>query len=96
MGCKHASVVRGQNMQEVIECGYGLFKANAHVVPFRVAECSEYLEKNVPSLHEMKEIAWNIEARKRGPAGFDAGNNEIEVIITGPKKNSDNIPFDID
>lgn len=85
--CKHAQIVRGQNMEEHIECGDGIFAGNRGRVPFRVAECSGYLPANMPTLYEMKAIAWNIEARKRGPVGFEMPEDgEMEVVVTPPKK----------
>ncbi len=62
------------------------------MIKFKVAECSEYHPMNVPYLHEMKDIAWKIEARKRGPTGFGADavkEGEMEVIVTPPKKHRD-------
>ncbi len=42
---------------------------------------------NHPFLQEMKAIAWHVEARKRGPVGFEKGEEgEMEVVITEPKK----------
>lgn len=81
-------------MEEHIECGNGMFSAYRNRVPFRVAECSEYHPSTMPWLREMKEIAWNIEARKRGPVGFEKqpDESEMEVIVTPPKKRDDDIP----
>jgi hypothetical protein len=92
--CKNAQIVRGQNMEEHVECGEGLFGHANHRVPFRVAECSAYHPANVPYLHEMKQIAWNIEARKRGPVGFEKTDdeNDMEVIVTPPKKRPSDTP----
>lgn len=92
--CKHAQIVRGQNMEEHIECSSGLFNSTRNRVPFRVGECNTYHPSNVPWLHEMKDIAWNIEARKRGPVGFESPEStDMEVIVTPPKKRGDdNIP----
>jgi hypothetical protein len=42
---------------------------------------------NVPWLHEMEQMAWKIEARKRGPVGFTEGQlAEMEVVVTPPRK----------
>jgi hypothetical protein len=93
--CKFAQVVRGQNMEEHIECSEGLFSAYRSRVPFCVAECKSYHPQNMPWLQEMREIAWNIEARKRGPVGFDkADTGEMEVVVSPPKKKpDDNGPY---
>lgn len=94
--CKHAVHAKGQNMEEVIRCRGGVFSAGGDgpgFVPFRIAECSEYHPMNMPYLYEMKEIAWNIEARKRGQAGFqpnpDNPDEKIQVVVTKPKHSHD-------
>lgn len=93
--CKHASVVIGQNCEERIICGeYGLWNPHGPgIVRFRVASCGAYHPTNQAWLHEMKEMAWKIEARKRGPAGFGEAvkDESMEVIITPPSKDS-NVP----
>lgn len=90
--CKHAQVVRGQNMEEHTECAAGLFGRFNNRVPFRVAECSTHHPANVPELYEMKQIAWNIEARKRGPVGFEKQDETMEVVVTPPKKRGHEVP----
>jgi hypothetical protein len=94
--CKWAEITRGQNMEEHVECNYGMFSAYRGRVPFRVAECNVYHPSNMPTLEEMKAIAWNVEARKRGPVGFEKSEtteeNEMEVIVTPPKKKGGDMP----
>ena len=81
-------MVRGQNCQELILCG--LF--NGGPVPFKVAECGDYHPSNVPWLHEMEDMAWKIEARRKGPVGFNdpTQRGEMEVVVTRPKDS--NVP----
>lgn len=89
--CKKGTVVKGQNCQEIVLCG--LFGDGSRGrVPFRVAECGDYHPLNVPWLHEMEEMAWKIEAKKRGPVGFNdpTAREEMEVVITRPR--SSNVP----
>lgn len=53
--------------EEAILCDYGLL----HRVPFKVAECTDYVDRTVPTRDEMEKIAYliNVEpARKK--AGF--------------------------
>lgn len=90
--CKHARFVRGQNLEERIICGGGMFvtpEGDQGPVRFKVADCSMYHPANHPFLHEMKQIAWNVEARHRGPVGFEPGQSDMEVIVTPPKKKHD-------
>lgn len=81
--CKYASIVKGQNMEELINCGGHQFPHGR--VTFRVSECGKYHPMNMPWLYEMREIAWNIEAKKRGPVGFEPPKDELEIVITPPK-----------
>ena len=84
--CKHSSSVRGQNMEEVIHCTAGLFEHRQGLVPFKVSECTEFHPSNMPWLHEMEEMAWKIEARKRGVVGFEGEKvGEMEVVVSKPK-----------
>lgn len=90
LSCKHASIVRGQNMEERIVCQMDLFGRHMQV-PFRVAECRDYEHVNMPSLNDMKQIAWEVVARKRGDVGFAGGvtkgnENELEIIVRPPSK----------
>jgi hypothetical protein len=63
-----------------------------HRVPFRVRECTGYLDKTRESLYEMKQIAWLL--APRGPkraAGFmarkqrESPETEVELILTEPQ-----------
>lgn len=88
--CKKATVIKGQNCQEIILCG--LFSGTGlGQVPFKVAECGDYHPVNMPWLHEMEEMAWKIEARKRGPVGFNdptQREGEMEIVITRPRNSN--------
>ena len=88
--CKNATVVKGQNCEEIIFCGrvFGETKY-AGVVPFKISECGEYHPSNQPSLYEMEEMAWIVKARKRGAVGFEPDTSEMEILVTPPKKDGD-------
>lgn len=80
-------------MEEKIVCSAGMWHESRGVVTFKVAECNEYHPLNVPWLREMEQMAWKIEARKRGPAGFakagtlpQAGEDEMEVTVEPPSR----------
>jgi hypothetical protein len=90
--CKYAAIVKGQNLEEHIHCeANGLFGATRGKVPFRVAECSKFHPSNIPWKWEMEDMAWKIEARKRGPVGFSDGE-PMEIIISPPAKEKSGIP----
>lgn len=91
LSCKYGKVVRGQNCEEIIFCSsYEVFGGDRTMpVPFRVADCGGYASANTPDLDEMKSIAWEVTARKRGSVGFEGGitdPNEMVTEITPPKK----------
>jgi hypothetical protein len=82
--CKHAQIVKGQNCEGLVYCNANLFSYNKGVVSFKVAECSSFHPSNIAWLREMNEMAWIIEARHRGPKGFETPDSEMETIITPP------------
>jgi len=84
-GCKHASVLIGQNCEERIICGANMFPNSRGVVTFKVAQCGSFHPVNMPWKHEMEEMAWIVQARRRGPAGFSKPeDNEMVVTIKPP------------
>lgn len=87
--CRHRRYVRTQDGKEVTRCGAFMFGEYAPV-PFPVYECSGHHPVNTPFLHEMEDIAWVIEARRRGPSGFAEGapleEGEMEVVVTKPRE----------
>ena len=89
LSCKHAKIVRGQNCEERIVCDSGsLWSSSRGLVTFKVAECGEFHPVNMPWKYEMEEMAWIVEARRRGPAGFQPEDNEMEIFITPPKSSN--------
>lgn len=89
--CKGASIVRGQNGEERIVCQLGAFARGGDyngLVTFRVAECGRFHPSNMPWLNEMEQMAWIIEARRRGQSGFK-NPGELEVVVTKPNERKD-------
>lgn len=84
--CLHGQITRGREFQEMIIC----HKAWSHprVINFNVAECSMHMDTSKPTLQEMKEIAWEVQSRHRGPVGF--AGSEVEIAITPPDPNKNN------
>jgi hypothetical protein len=90
----------GQNCEEEIYCRSYSFEntvtGNGNLVPFRVAECTEYQPFNQQDLKSMYDIAWIVQVRKRGPAGFgdavkttEIKEGETVTEIVPPKKRKD-------
>lgn len=93
--CKYATVILGQNCEERVTCrASGLWGDIEGLVPFKVSSCGSYHPSNIPWLHEMHDIAWKIEARKRGPSGFKApaGEDIMEIVITKPRDHESSPP----
>ena len=81
--CRHAQNTTGLNLQVRTRCN-----ANYNhpvYITYPVSVCSMYDDKRMPSFYNMEQIAWTIQTRSRGPAGF-AGNMN-EVVISPPNKN---------
>lgn len=72
--CLHAHILRGfRESEEVVYCTvtYG----PALVVPFKVYECSSYLDRNRPTWKQMEELAIDVlplSSSSAKPAGFAA------------------------
>lgn len=81
--CNHSEVIRGQNGQEVILCG--ALSWDRRQITFPVAECTMFRSGGSISLSSLKEIAWVVQARRRGPAGFEPNEDNIEITITPPQ-----------
>lgn len=80
--CRWVHMQKGfRESEESIFCDYGVLRR----VPFKVAECTEYLDRTIPTRSELEKMALliNIEpARKlagfRTAAGFAKDSDETE------------------
>lgn len=79
VSCRYATVIKGSNFQYMIRC-----HRIEQMVRFPVSECSEYENKSMPTQYDMEQIAWIVQTRNRGPAGFQGDKTEIEIVP--PKK----------
>ena len=68
--CRHATVVRGARLRdEIIECGALGYQRNR--ITFPVTSCSDYVNRQHPSLREMEDAAWILRTdAKRHRVGF--------------------------
>jgi hypothetical protein len=86
--CRHAHIQRGfRQNEEVIYCGYNTMR----IVKFKIAECTDYLDKTVPTRYEMDQMAYliNVEpTRKRSgfvnAVGFTAkvAQDDDDILTT--------------
>lgn len=67
--CTYAGIIQGYAESErIVLCGR---RDETLRVPFNVMSCSDYLDKRVPALWELKQIAWDIHPKAHDPrAGF--------------------------
>jgi len=66
--CRWVHMQKGfRESEEAIFCDYGVLRR----VHFKVAECTEYIDRTVPTRHEMEKMALLIHVEPaRKPAGF--------------------------
>lgn len=86
--CYWAHIQRGfRESEELLHCCFSRFR----LIPFPVAECTDYCDKTVPSRQEMERIALTIDpSRARRAAGFaglgfvGTNGDEPEDVTTDP------------
>lgn len=88
--CRAAFHVRTVNLGEIVICraiGSGLR------IPVPIAECGSYDDKRQPGLYDMQQIAWQVQTRNRGIAGFAPDKNlTIEIEPPDPLRNQPAFP----
>jgi hypothetical protein len=77
-------MIRGLDLQEVAYCHFG----SRRRIEFSVEQCSAFEDARLPSLEEMKKIAWRVETRNRGRWGFASGE-EREITVEPPYKTTE-------
>jgi hypothetical protein len=73
--CRHATIIRGQRLdEEIVQCtGAGL---RATRITFKVTACSAYHDDRLPSYMDLFDQAWILEpGSKKRPAGFTRGRD---------------------
>lgn len=67
--CVYARIIRGYSESEKITLCDRIFQAVQ--IPFRVRECSDYLDKRLPCIEDLEDIAWQLRSKSAGKrAGF--------------------------
>jgi len=69
--CRFAHIQRGfRESEEQIFCDYSY--STLRLVPFKVAECTDYIDRTVPTRREMEKMALQINVRPaQKQIGFD-------------------------
>ena len=77
--CYWAHIQRGfAESEDVVLCA---FLRQAHVVTFKVSQCTDYNDKRVPSKADMESIAWIIRTKDiNRPMGFSSKEDRDEKV----------------
>lgn len=84
--CSRSQMVRGVDLQEVAFCNFGASRR----IEFPVERCSAFEDARMPSLDDMKRIAWRVETRNRGRWGFSSDDGR-EVTVEPPYQKPDGL-----
>lgn len=73
--CRHATIIRGQTLdEEIVHCQAAAMTSIR--VTFKVTSCSSYDDERLPTYMELMEQAWILQpGSKRRPAGFVHGRD---------------------
>lgn len=77
--CSRSQVIRGIDNQDRAYCHFG----QSREIKFPVYTCSTFEDARLPSLEDMKRIAWRVETRNRGRWGF-ASDDGREIVVEPP------------
>lgn len=85
--CVYARIIRGYSESEKITLCDRIFQA-IHI-PFRVRECSDYVDKRLPCIEDLEEIGWLLRSKSAGKtAGFasvaEASEQDDEDLEEAP------------
>ncbi|MBZ5531829.1 MAG: hypothetical protein LAO20_10385 [Acidobacteriia bacterium] len=71
--CVYARIIRGYSESEKITLCDRLLEVIR--IPFRVRECTDYVDKRLPCVEDLEDIAWLLRSKSAGKkAGFVAVN----------------------
>jgi hypothetical protein len=67
--CVYARIIRGYAQSEKISICDRLFEPIR--IPFPVSECTDYLDKRLPCIEDLEQMAWELRTKSAGKrAGF--------------------------
>ena len=70
--CVFARVIRGYSESECITLCDRLYEAIR--IPFKVRECTDFVDKRLPRIEHLEDIAWVLRSKSAGSrAGFGPG-----------------------
>ena len=95
--CRNGVKIRGVGNQVLRGCSnYAITGGVAmKVFPFEVAECNQYVNRCVPTLSEMQDIAWIIQADRKKGIGFLSPSENAEMEEKkGKRSRKSELPMD--
>ena len=67
--CVYARIIRGYSHSEKITMCDRIFQPMR--IPFPVSECTDYLDKRLPCIEDLEQMAWELRSKSAGKrAGF--------------------------
>jgi hypothetical protein len=79
--CVYARIIRGYSESEKITICDRIFEPIR--IPFRVRECSDYVDKRLPCIEDLEDMAWLLRSKSAGnKAGF-------AIVNEGPDSAAD-------
>lgn len=90
--CVYARIIRGYSESEKITICDRIFEPIP--IPFRVRDCSDYMDKRLPCVEDLEDIAWVLRSKSAGSrAGFIRSTQAKESPEIDPV--SDNEPEEL-
>lgn len=92
--CVYSRIIRGYSESEKITLCDRIFEPVR--IPFRVRECSDYLDRRLPCVEDLEDIAWVLRSKSAGKkAGFvpvvptkdSADETEQDELEDQPQRN---------
>ncbi len=76
--CSYARIITGYSEKErIVFCDYAYPSVS---IPFKVYECSDYADKRLPRLDDLKKVALAVEVRGRA-AGFRESVSTASLLV---------------
>jgi len=88
--CVFSRVIRGYSESECITLCDRLYEAIR--IPFKVRECTDFIDKRLPRIEHLEDIAWIIRSKN---AGHRAGFGPDAVEIPGEDQAAEETPEEI-
>lgn len=68
--CSSATIIRGETLdQEIVQCSV-LGRGDDNRITFKVMHCNSYTDARLPSIYEMRQMAWEIRTDRAKGIGF--------------------------